>query len=223
MSSLAGRLMLCVGLGALGVVVAAGSAAAKGLPVESVSVSTAQPQTGQPIDLVVRFERGFDLGDEFAWASGEIAVYPAARTDRNGWRLDRNDRGLPIQLHRVSRSVFGGSFTVTDPGEYVLVSRSASISHDDRLRLGPHACRGCVWRENVAPVRLHVADGATTQTGSSGTPMLAIGVTAVSVTVIVAAAFLCLARRRGLRQRPEEPAVTPVEDRVLVGDGPKRP
>jgi hypothetical protein len=206
----------------LGVVVAAESAAAKGLPVESVSVSTAQPQTGQPIDVVVRFERGFDLGDEFAWASGEIAVYPAARTDSSGWPLDGNGSGLPIQLHRVSQGVFGGSFTVTDPGEYVLVSRSASISHGDRLQNGGR-CRPCVWRDNVAPVRLHVADGATTPTGSSGTPMLAIGVTAASVAVIVAAAFLWLARRRGLRQRPEEPAVIPVEDRVLVGHGPHRP
>jgi hypothetical protein len=123
----------------------------------------------------------------------------------------------------VSAGVYGGSFTVSDPGDYVIVSRSASISHADRLRFGPDACAGCVWRDSAAPVSIDVADGATRPTGSSGIPILAMGVTAASVIVIVAVALLWLARRRGLRQPPEEPAGTPPEDRVLVSDGVRRP
>jgi hypothetical protein len=183
MRSLGRRLMLCAGVAAVGALVAAGSASAKGLPVGSVSVSTAQPQAGQPVEVVVRFADGFDLGDEFGWASGEIAVFAVARTDSSGWPLDRNDPGLPVRLRRMSKGVYRGSFTVADPGEYVVVSRSAIVSHEDRLR-------GFVARPDFpVPLRVHVVSAATGKpSGSSGISMLTIEVSAAFVAVIIAGA-----------------------------------
>jgi hypothetical protein len=191
MRSLGRRLMLCAGVAAVGVLVAAGPASAKGLPVGSVRVSTAQPQAGQPVEVIVRFADGFDLGDEFGWASGEIAVVAAARTDSSGWPLNRNDPGLPVRLQRMSKGVYRGSFTVADPGEYVVVSRSAIVSHEDRLR-------GFVARPDFpVPLRVHVVSAATGEpSGSSGSSMLAIEVSAAFVAVIITGAGVWFGSRR---------------------------
>jgi len=209
--------MSCVALAAVGVIVAVGSAGAKGLPIESVSVATVQPHAGQPVAVVVRFAPGFKLGDEYAWAAHEIAAFPAARTDRDGWPLDRTDAGLPIALHRVSDTVFRGSFTVADPGEYVIISWSAFYSHEDRNR------GIVVTREYPIPLRLHVPDAPTALTGSSGTSTPAVGLIAAFVGVSLAVVGIWSVRRRASHLRAEHPSVEPADDRRLVGAGPRRP
>jgi hypothetical protein len=187
--------MLCAGVAAVGVLVAVGPASAKGLPVGRVSVSTAQPQAGQPVEVVVRFADGFDLGEEFGWASGEIAVFAAEGTDSSGWPLNRNDPGFPVRLHRMSKGVYRGSFTVADPGEYVVVSRSAIVSHEDRLR-------GFVARPDFpVPLRVHVVSAATGEpSGSRGISMLTIEASAAFVAVIIAGAGIWFGS--GRRSRP---------------------
>ncbi len=214
MRSLGRTLMLCAGVAAVGILVAVGPASAKGVPVGSVSVSTAQPQAGQPVEVVVRFADGFDLGDEFGWASGEIAVFAAARTDSSGWPLDRNDPGLPVRLHRMSKGVYRGSFTVAQPGEYVVVSRSAIVSHEDRLR-------GFVARPDFpVPLRVHVVSATGEPSRSSGISMLTIEVSAAFVAVIIAGAGIWFGSGRRSQQRAGD---TPAEDRLLLSDGPHRP
>lgn len=217
MSSLGRRLLMCVGLAAVGLVLAVGPAGAKGLPIESVSVSSARPQTAQPVDVVARFGRGFNLGDEFAWASHEIAVFPVTRTDRNGWPVDRDDPGLPVQLHPVGNGVYRGSFTVADAGQYVVVSWSAFYAHEDPLSGVTET------RDYPVPLTIRVAAAATAAPSSSGISMVTIGVIAACVGMILAIVALWSRGRRRSRHRHEELAAEPVEDRVLVGDGPYRP
>jgi len=209
--------MLWVALPAVGVLLAVGTAGAKGLPVESVSVATVQPHAGQPVFVVIRFAPGFKLGDEDAWAAHEIAAFPKARTDREGWPLDRTDAGLPIALHRVSDTVFRGSFAVADPGDYVIVSWSSFYSYEDRGR------GIVVTREFPTPLRLHIADAPTAVTGSGATSTLAIGLITAFAVVTLAVVGMWSVRRRASHLRPEQPAVRPVKDRLLVGDAPRRP
>ncbi len=223
MSSLGRRLILYVGFTAIGVFGAVGSAAAKGLPVTSVRVSTSQPQAGQSVDVVVRFGRGFDLGDQYGWAGDEIVVFPTARTDGNGWPLDRNDPGVPVQLHRVTKGVYRGAFTVADPGEYVVISRSAFYSHEDP------ALGGAIAQDYPVPLRLHVARATDavaapsgSGSGSEGISMITVGVLTASVVAVVTVVAMSWRRRRGSRQRPDEAVSSPGEEHVLVGDGPYR-
>ena len=210
MSRIARRLILLVGLAGTSVLGTLGPASAKVLPVESVSVSTTRPHTGKSVDVVVRFGDGFDLGDQFAWAMNEIAVFPTTRTDRDGWPVDRNDQGLPVRLRRVSKGLYRGSFTVASPGAYMVVSRSAFYANEDRLR------GVVVTGDFAAPLRVPVAAAAST--GARIFSTVAVAVFA-GCAALAGLAVWWRGRRRGSRRSSED---GPVEERVLVGEGAPR-
>ncbi len=109
---------------AAAVVMFSPSAEAKLLPVDRVAIATLHPVAGHPIQVVVTFGDGFDLGD-YARENAEVSVLPVARTDALGWPLDRRHRGVPIHLHRVGHGVYRSSFVVSSPGHYSVVDWSA--------------------------------------------------------------------------------------------------
>jgi hypothetical protein len=192
MGSLARR-VVAVGVVGVALLLGDGVAAAKVLPVDSVAVVTAQPKDGQPVDVVVRFGQNFDLGD-FAWEDNEVAVFPAARTDANGWPLDRNDRGAPVKLRRVGRGVYRGAFVVADAGEYVLVDWSSVAAKEDR------ASGVVTTRSYAAPVRVRIA-GATSAAPASGSGSAsrdhwALGAAGLIACVVAGAGVAAWRRRR---------------------------
>ncbi len=210
------RLALAIGAAGVGVLLSSSAAEAKIPPVQSVAVVTPHPQAGHPVDVVVRFGNNFDLGD-FDWENGEVAVLPAARTDVHGWPLDRNDRGVPVRLHRVSKGVYRGSFLVTQPGEHVVIAWSSVSAKADRAR-------GVVMTGRyAAPLRVRI--DATTQahapsiSRSTSDDHLTLGGALPIGCVAIAAgvAAICLRRRRA--RRSVERTSSPDGHRVLVGSG----
>jgi hypothetical protein len=113
--------------------VCAQEAAAKVLPVTAVDILTKHPKVDAPVQISVRFGNGFDLGDEYVWATNEVAVLPADRTGRHGWPRDRNDRGMAVPLRRVGHGRYRGSFVVHEPGDYVVFDWSSVIARETRL------------------------------------------------------------------------------------------
>jgi hypothetical protein len=118
--------------------------------VTAVNILTKHPKVDAPVQISVRFGNGFDLGDEYAWATNEVAVLPADRTGRHGWPRDRNDRGMAVPLHRVGHGRYRGSFVVHEPGDYVVFSSSSVIARETRLE-------GAVMKGTYpAPIKLTI-------------------------------------------------------------------
>jgi hypothetical protein len=228
MGSAVRRLAVAIGAAGVGVLLSSSAAEAKILPVDSVAVVTAHPKAGHPVDVVVSFGENFDLGD-FAWENGEVSVLPAARTDVNGWPLDRTitdvdgwplDRtiaAIPVKLHRVSKGVYRGSFIVTQPGEYVVVDWSSFYAKEDRAR-------GVVMtRSYAAPIRVRIYAAmqahAPSVSGSTSHDHLTLGGAVLIGCVAMAAgvAAICLRRRRARRIVEIPPSHG--GDRILVGSG----
>src|SRR5690242_8444895 len=118
-------------LGSAVLVAGGGPAAAKMLPFDRAVVTTQHPRAHQPVDVVVRFGNGFDIGD-YAWENDEVSVLPASHTDSGGYPLDRNDRGIAIRLHHIAKGTYRGSFVVPTAGDYVIVDWSSVFEREDR-------------------------------------------------------------------------------------------
>ena len=195
MGSRGRRLAVAIGAAAVGVLLGTSGAEAKILPVDSVAVLTAQPTAGHPVEVVVRFGQNFDLGD-YAWENDEVSLFPAARTDATGWPLDRNDRGAPVHLHRVSKGVYLGSFVVAKAGDVVVVDWSSVYAKDD------HASGVVTTRSYAAPLRVRIA-GAPSAPAPSGSgsisndqSRLRVAVPIAGVVTATGIGALCLRRRR---------------------------
>ena len=139
------------------VALSAGTAAAKGLPVTSVEVTTAKPTVGKPIEVIVRFGRGFDLADA-EWENWEVSVVPKAETDAHGWPSDPRGwpssatfRGVPVRLRHIGTGTYRGSVVIRRPGDYTVVDWSHVHAAD--------AFRADITDKHdyLAPVPLHVA------------------------------------------------------------------
>lgn len=199
---------MLAGLAAAVVLVVGVPASAKILGVESLKVTTARPHVGAPVTVVVRIGNGFHLSPQLGWAKNEIEALPTERTDRDGWPLDRADLGLPIRLHLVRAGVYRGSFTVADPGSYVVISRSAFYANEDRLR-------GVVMTGDIAaPIRVHVAAAASSGSGSS---WMALAAALMTSAALAASAVWWRRRRRQQQNASDVPAQS--EERELVGSG----
>jgi hypothetical protein len=112
------RASLGVGITLGGVGLGTTAAGAKALPVTQVRVTTASPTASEPITVVVRMRRGFDLGDG-GWERAETTILPVARTDAHGWPLDQTRiHGAVVPLHRVGvivAAALGASVTRRRP------------------------------------------------------------------------------------------------------------
>jgi hypothetical protein len=226
MSAVGRRLTIVAVAASAALLLFAAPALAKALPVDSVVVETPRPEAGQPVAVVVRFGDNFDLGD-YAWENAEVSALPTARTNPQGWPLDRNDRGVPIKLHRVGKGMYRGSFVVVSPGDYVLVDWSSVYAKDDR------AAGVVVTRTYPTPIKVHVraSSAQVRATGSAAAPKarasrlkdpLVRSVIAVGGFGVVASALLLL-RRRYRANTPGAPGDADsdanADDRVQVSSG----
>ena len=188
-----GKVAITIGAALVTLVAAAPPAGAKGLPIASVSVSTATPTVRKPFTVTVRFEPGQDFGD-YPWEDVEVSVLPAALTDAQGWPVASLDgRGKYIPIHRVGFGVFRGTAVVRHPGDFVIVDWSAVVIRHDRaqgiVNVGPN---------DATPVRLHVVRAA----GASTAWWWIVG----GIGVGLALGLLTVTRRRRVATAAEERA-----------------
>jgi hypothetical protein len=166
-------------------------AGAKGLPIASVSVSTATPTVGEPFTVTVRFRPGLDYIDA-GWEDFEIFLLSAARTDAQGWPLVPGEQGKSIPIRRVGFGVFRGGAVVHTPGEYVLLDTSSLSAHIQRAQHFAIINGG-----DASPVRVNVVAPAR---ASHTTTWLVVGAGAF----LLAGAIVTTRRRRRSASEPEE-------------------
>jgi hypothetical protein len=114
------------------VVVSAGTASAKFLPITDLQVTTRTPVAKSPVRVTLRLSPGSPIGG-VAVTHGEVVVLPASRADADGWPVDRTD-GKTVVLHRVRDGVFRGTFVVQRNGDYVVLARSSFHAHEDSIK-----------------------------------------------------------------------------------------
>jgi hypothetical protein len=192
------RIVIVVAALSAWTVMSAHGASAKLLPIESVRVTTQRPMVGAPIEVELRFIGGGNLGD-YAWENMEVYVLPLARTGAGGWPLSVADAGVAVRLRLSAGNVYRGRFTVHEPGDYMVLDRSAVLARGDpavNLR-----------RPTAVPVHVLVLAPASARVVGPPTRDRAwlwgvLAGVAVVVAMIVAGA---VRRRRARSQTPSEP------------------
>lgn len=171
------------------------AAFAKILPVTSIEVTTPRPMAGHRAKVLVRFAPDFTLGDG-PWAKDEVSVISADKTDTTGWLRDPTDRGTPVSLRRVGDGVFGGTFVMSKPGNYVVFARSSVAAREDRLH-------GVVTaRDYAPPVLLRVAASAVPPQAARATLSSSVALWVVSSTIGLAIGAALVIRRGRTRRGP---------------------
>jgi MYXO-CTERM domain-containing protein len=134
-------------------------------------------------------------------------VFPAAKTDREGWPIGSYDSGQPVPLRLVTPTVYRGSFVVPTAGDYVVVDFSSLAMHQARENnvvvsgTYPAPVR---LRVDTAPLPATAASPKSHSSGSSVPPTLYVLIGVVAA-VALGAAF-------AVRRRHPRPELTTDED-----------